>query len=223
MAKKKIEASVSINQEELASVVEEGKGLLQVVKGPSFPSIKTMPVYEQANDLVRKVISHRKGIKDFFEPMRKAADDLKKTILKQRDSLDLPFEQLESSIRSRMQEFNEEEQRKANEKFASLEAAAQKKRDEEVARLKAEGDKKAAAALKEAPLEVKEVVNRAERSDTKYRISYEITLLDMEKVEDDFKKLILDEDAIKAAAKAGKALDSFKGLRVTEVKKPVIY
>ena len=223
MAKKKIEASVSIDQEELASVVEEGKGLLQVIKGPMFPAIKTMPVYEQANDLVRKIIAHRKGIKDFFEPMRKAADDLKKTILKQRDSLDLPFEQLETSIRGRMQEFNEEEQRKANEKFAALEAAAQKKRDEEVARLKAEGDKKAAAALKETPLEVKEVINRAERSDTKYRISYEITLLDIEKVEGDFKKLVLDEDAIKAAAKAGKDLSTFTGLRVVEVKKPVIY
>ena len=223
MAKKKIEASISIDQEELASVVEEGKGLLQVIKGPMFPAIKTMPVYEQANDLVRKVIAHRKGIKDFFEPMRKAADDLKKTILKQRDSLDLPFEQLETSIRGRMQEFNEEEQRKANEKFAALEAAAQKKRDEEVARLKAEGDKKAAAALKETPLEVKEVINRAERSDTKYRISYEITLLDIEKVEGDFKKLVLDEDAIKAAAKAGKDLATFKGLRVVEIKKPVIY
>ena len=223
MAKKKIEASISIDQEELASVVEEGKGLLQVIKGPMFPAIKTMPVYEQANDLVRKIIAHRKGIKDFFEPMRKAADDLKKTILKQRDSLDLPFEQLETSIRGRMQEFNEEEQRKANEKFAALEAAAQKKRDEEVARLKAEGDKKAAAALKETPLEVKEVINRAERSDTKYRISYEITLLDIEKVEGDFKKLVLDEDAIKAAAKAGKDLSTFTGLRVVEVKKPVIY
>ena len=223
MAKKKIEASVSIDQEELASVVEEGKGLLQVIKGPMFPAIKTMPVYEQANDLVRKIIAHRKGIKDFFEPMRKAADDLKKTILKQRDSLDLPFEQLETSIRGRMQEFNEEEQRKANEKFAALEAAAQKKRDEEVARLKAEGDKKAAAALKETPLEVKEVINRAERSDTKYRISYEITLLNIEKVEGDFKKLVLDEDAIKAAAKAGKDLSTFTGLRVVEVKKPVIY
>ena len=223
MAKKKIEASISIDQEELASVVEEGKGLLQVIKGPMFPAIKTMPVYEQANDLVRKIIAHRKGIKDFFEPMRKAADDLKKTILKQRDSLDLPFEQLETSIRGRMQEFNEEEQRKANEKFAALEAAAQKKRDEEVARLKAEGDKKAAAALKETPLEVKEVINRAERSDTKYRISYEITLLNIEKVEGDFKKLVLDEDAIKAAAKAGKDLSTFTGLRVVEVKKPVIY
>jgi hypothetical protein len=223
MAKSKAVATLPIDQEELAQVVEEGKGILQVIKGPSFPIIKTMPVYEQANELVRKVIAHRKGIKDFFEPMRKAADDLKKTILKQRDSLDIPFEQLESSIRSRMQEFNQEEERKANEKFRLLEEKAQAIRDAEIAKLKADGDKKAAAALKEAPLEVKQVENRADRSDTKYRISYEITLLDMEKVEDDFKKLILDEDAIKAAAKAGKALDSFKGLQVKEIKKPVIY
>ena len=223
MAKKKIEASVSIDQEELATVVEEGKGLLQVVKGPMFPSIKTLPVYEKANDLVRKVIAHRKVIKDFFEPMRKSADDLKKTILKQRDSLDLPFEQLETFIRQRMMEFNEEEERKAREKRAALEVVAQRKRDEEIAATKAEGDKKLIATLKEAPLEVKWVENRADRSDTKYRISYEITLLDMEKVDVDFKRLVLDEDAIKAAAKAGKDLSTFNGLRVVEIKKPVIY
>lgn len=99
-----------------------------------------------------------KRIRELFEPSRKAANEAKNEILRARDGMLAPFETAKGIVDGKIDVYEKEERRKAEEK-AALEAEAERVRQEEERIAEAEaaekaGDDELAEEIIERPIEV---------------------------------------------------------------------
>ena len=114
--------------------------------------------YQIADSIGRELKSRIKAITAYFEPMRLAADESKKAILRARDTAIEPLEEAEAHLNKQVSAYRREQQRKQQEEQARRDAEererVQKQRDEEAAAARAKGREKLAQVIEAAPIEV---------------------------------------------------------------------
>lgn len=111
-------------QEEVSMVVGQANSI----------TISNQQEYDLSEEFLKTTKTLIKGIKDFFEPMRKAADEAKKAILTRKNDALNPVEEADTIVRRKRQVFRDEqeanrriEQAKA-ERIAAREAEVERKR-----------------------------------------------------------------------------------------------
>lgn len=120
-------------------------------------SIQTSGDYFFAGQFLLSLKEQRKEIVTFFKPLKQKADEAKKAILdREKESLK-PLDDAESIISPAMMSWKREEDRKAEEEARRLQEEARKREEErklaEALQAEQEGDKEAAQAIIEEPIE----------------------------------------------------------------------
>jgi len=146
---------ITIEKPDMTAVVSEYEPLVDQANELVICDMESHAAALEGYKYLKKAI---KAIRDHYEPARKSLDTAKKELLASRDKLIAPFERAMQIVNGKVDIYEKEERRKAEEK-ARVEAEAERKRQEDARIAEAEaaekaGDDELATEIIERPIEV---------------------------------------------------------------------
>lgn len=187
--------------------------------------------YNQAAAFLQRIKGQQKAVTEFFEPMRVSAKAAYDAVLSRRKDMTTPLDKAEKTIKKKMVDYTQEQERRQRERQAGLRrlAAAERERKlSEAVRAEASGDALAAemammeaevmddaAALTVAPAAAPKVKGVSTRT------GWEITGIDPSKVPTEFAGMVIrpvDEKAVMALIKATRGQIQIPGITYKETR-----
>jgi vacuolar-type H+-ATPase catalytic subunit A/Vma1 len=157
--------------------------------------------YQEANGLLRLVITQRKSIKDSFAKLKKPFNEAMDNLRAEESKALEPLLNAESAIKKLMTDYDTLQQKKAEEERKKLEAAAKQ--------------------MSDSGLEIQTVVKveAPKATGTSYRITYDFDIVDINLIPREF--LSVDEVKIRKVVTAMKEQTNIPGIKVKQVKTQV--
>ena len=174
---------ITIEKPDMSALASEYKPLVDQAKALVVDSVETRVAALEGYKILKTAI---KRIKEHYEPTRKALDTAKKEILLARDKMIAPFEEAMKIVNGKVDVYEQEERRKADE-AARIKVETERKRQEDQRLAEAEaaekaGDADLAAEIIERPIEVTPQVAAPEFAKVKgvsKRVNYGAEVIDL--------------------------------------------
>ena len=146
---------ITIEKPDMSALASEYEPLVDQAKALVVDSVETRVAALEGYKILKTAI---KRIKEHYEPTRKALDTAKKEILLARDKMIAPFEEAMKIVNGKVDVYEQEERRKADE-AARIKVETERKRQEDQRLAEAEaaekaGDDKLAGEILLRPIEI---------------------------------------------------------------------
>lgn len=157
--------------------------------------------YQEANGLLRLVVTQKKAIKEGFDKLKKPFNEAMDNLRAEENKALAPLLSAESAIKKLMTEYDTIQQKKAEEERKKLEAAAKQ--------------------MSDSGLEIQTVVKveTPKAEGTSYRITYDFDVVDASLIPREF--WLINEVKIRKVVTAMKEQTDIPGIKVKQVKTQV--
>jgi hypothetical protein len=209
-------ATSGIAKREATPKVEAEAGAL-VLRARSILTVESRGDYEATVSVLRDLKTVYQRAMDFFEPMRKAADEAKKRVLEARAKITDPLAVEEGRLKRLGSIFLQADARRRNEQEAKLLAEQrrleERSREKQAKALDKAGETEAAAGIRAQPIQVAPIiVEKPKVEGSAERTVWKFEVIDASLIPREFMRP--DEQAIGGYVRSARERASIPGVRV---------